>query len=302
MYALKKVFPLLIVALLALTLTVPAMALDQSEDFYVTDETGSLSRDTIDEVLEVNYGLEEDCGGAQIVVVFLDYFGDTYADEYAVRLFNDWRLSSRAMLLVVSPKEKRGGMTVGTELDDRFTPDDINRYLDNYFWDSFVRGRYDEAVTTLVGKLSDWFYDEYGVSGSQPSYGSSGSAAGMGLGGILLGFIFRNLVLILVVVLLIVLIVRADRRRYRGYYMSMGMPIPRYYPWYMFTARPYRRWRAPPPPPGPRGPGGFSSGSFGGRSGRPSSPSRPRPSSPRPSRPSRPSGGGRSGGSFGGRR
>ena len=311
----KKTVSLILTALLALCLSVPALALTQSEDFYVTDETGSLSPETVEEVLNVNYDLEESCDGAQIVVVFINYFGDSYADEYAVSLFNDWQLSDRAMLLVVSPREGRGGMTVGRELTSRFTDDDMNSYLDRWFWDDFDTGKYDRAVTTLVDKLADWFYDEYGVDAPSGS-GSSGTLAGLGILGVILGFLLRNLFIILLFVLILVIIIHSDRRRYRGYYTAMGMPIPRYYPWYIFSTLPYRRWnpppRDPPGPRGPRGPGGFggggprssggprrsgsSSGSFGGRSGRPGS------GGSRPSGGFRPSGGGRSGGSFGGRR
>lgn len=277
---------------MCLCLAVPALALTQGESFYVTDETGSLSQDTVDEVVRINEALEENYQ-AHVVVAFVNYFGDVYADEYAVSLFNQWSLSPRGMLLVVSPKEGRGGLTAGTEIADDFTSDDMDRYLDRYFWDDFDKGKYDKAVTTLVGKLSGWYEDYYGPvsGGGQAQTGgssASGVLAGLGFLGVILGFILRNIFIILIFAAIIVLIVLADRRRYRGYYMSIGMPVPRYYPWYMFTARPYRAYRRPrptPPPPPPRG-GGY----------RP--PTRP---ASRPSRPSRPSGGGHSGGGFGGR-
>ena len=313
----KKTVTLILLALLAVCLASPVLALlSQGEDFYVTDETGSLSPDTVEQLVELNRDLEESCGGAQFVVAFVDYFGDMYADEYTVALFNAWSLSPRAMLLCVSPTEGRGGLTVGTDLEDVFTEKDMNNYLERYFWDDFDAGKYDKAVLRLAEKVEDWFKDRYYTGGGSPSVSaptSSGSGwlAGLGFLGVILGFLFRNIFIILVFVLIVLLVIQADRRRYRGYYTSMGMPIPRYYPWYIFTSRPYRRYRPPQPPPGsrPRGPGyrpptpprsprpprSSGSGSFGGRSGRPSG-------GYRPSGGSRPSGGGRSGGSFGGRR
>ncbi len=306
----KKTVSLLLTLLLALGLAVPALALTQSEDFYVTDETGSLSQETVEHVLEVNDDLEESCGGAQIVVVFVNWFGDIGADEYAVGLFNDWQLSDRAMLLAVSPKEGRGGITVGMALDGRFTPGDSNSYLDRYFWDDFDDGKYDRAVTNLVDELADWFYDEYDVAPpSQGASSSSGVLAGLGIFGTVLGFLFRNLFIILIFAAIIAVVILADRRRYRGYYTSLGMPIPRYYPWYMFTSRPYRRYNPPPRPrPGP-GPGPHGPTPTSHRPSRPSAPARRSGSagsfggrSSAPSRPSRPTTGGRSNGSFGGRR
>ncbi len=305
--------------LLALCLAVPALALAQSGDFYVTDETGSLSQETVEHVLEVNYDLEESCGGAQIVVAFINYFGDVGADEYAVGLFNDWQLSDRAMLLAVSPREGRGGLVVGTALDSRFTSRDMEDYLDRYFWDDFDDGKYDRAVTTLVDELAGWFYDEYNVAPpSQGASKSSGALAGLGIFGAVLGFLLRNIFLILIFVAIVAVIILADRRRYRGYYTSLGMPIPRYYPWYMFTSRPYRRYTPPPRPRpasrGPHGPGPDRHSPHGPaptsrRSSRPSAPARRSGSagsfggrSSAPSRPSHPTTGGRSSGSFGGRR
>ena len=259
----KKVLCLLMLLSLVLAAALPSLALEQDPDFYVTDETGSLSRDTREHVIEVNEQLEYACGG-QIVVVFIDYFGDVYADEYAVGLFNDWSLSDMGMLLVVSPKEGRGGITVGRDLTDRFSEEDINKYLDRYFWDDFDDGKYDKAVTKLVDKLADWFEDEFDVklgevqnsSGGSGSSGSAGWLAGLGIIGAVLGFIFRNIFIILIFVIIIVAVIVSDRRRYRGYYMSMGMPMPPYRPWYMFSSRPYRSYRAPrpprrPPPPPP---------------------------------------------------
>lgn len=310
----KKIICLILALLLPASLALTALALEQDGSFYVTDETGYLSRDTVEQVISVGEELEEKYQG-YIAVAFIDYFGDTYADEYTVSLFNSWSLSDNAMLLCVSPKEGRGGMTVGSSLTDVFTEKDINSYLDKYFWKEFDKGNYDKAVTTLVDKLADWYRGYYGPmsSGAPQSGGGSASLfAGLGILGVILGFIFRNITVILICVLIIVLIIQSDRRRYRGYYTSMGMPIPRYRPWYVFSSRPYKRYRAPrpprdpPPPPGggyrfdppsrrpsPRPPshhstGGHSTGSFGGRSGGGSFGGH--------------SGGGRSGGSFGGRR
>ena len=286
----KRIFSILLVLLLIAAVSVPALAAGPGYD-YVNDDTGSLSSSTVREIEELNAQLESQYD-AQFIVVFIEYFGDRYADEYAVELYNKWGIPNNGMLLVVSPNEGRGGMTVGAGITNRFTVDDINEYLDDYFWDDFDRGKYDRAVTNLADAIGDWYEDEFGGSaGGSPGTSVTPVAAGVSIFGILLGFIFRNIFVIIVFIAILYVIIRADRRRYVSYYTYMGVPIPRYRPWYMFSARPYRRWRGPPPPPGgPWGPGG--PGPMGGGGGfRPSSAPRPR---------SRPSSG-RSGGSFGGR-
>lgn len=313
----KKALSLFFIAMLLLSLTVSAIAMGE-EHPYVTDGAGVLSRDTIEKVNEINDRLYERYG-TYVVVVFLDYFGSTDPAEYTVGLFNAWGIDDNAALLVAAVREKNGGISLGSAIDNRSNEDDMTELLEDHFWPDFDDGNYDHAVTKLMGAMEDWFEDELGggSSGSGGSGSSSGWLAGLGILGVFLGFVFRNIIIILVFVVVIAAVIWSDRRRYRGYYRSIGGPIPRYYPWYIFTpSRPYHRYRPPrparpaPPPRSarpsrpPSRPGSFrSSGghssSFSGRSSRPSS---SRPPSSRPSGGSFRSGGGRSGGGFSGRR
>ncbi len=314
----KKTLSAVIAVTMLLTLTLTASALEPGEgaDFYVYDETGLLSEATKNDIYDLN-GRLEDQYGAQLVIVFLNYFGATDPDELAVSLFNDWGVSGKGMLMVVSVKEQTGSMTVGDEITRRFTVSDIDTYFEKYFADDFYDGKYDSAVINMATQLARWYDGEFGGSTAEvpPAYTTPNDPA-PGFFATVLSFIMRNIFVILLVCAVIFIVIRADRRRYRGYYSGIGMPIPRYYPWFIFLPRqPYHRYRPPAPPrPSPprngnRGAGSFGGfGGFGPSSSRPSSsrpssrPSSPRPSSPRPSAP-RPRGGGmggRSGGSVGG--
>ncbi len=269
----KKILPVFLTLALLCALPTDAFALEPSEDFYVYDETGSLSSDTIQEVIDANVALENSVG-AQIVIVFINYFGDTYADVYAVQLFNDWNVSGKGMLLAVSPTEGRGWLATGSEIDSRFTDAVAEKYLDKYFWDDFDDGKYDKAVTKLVSKICDWYEDEFDVTLSSGSSSSGhGTEAAVGIGTVILAFLLRNIFLIIILVVIVWLVLR-DRRRYRMYYLGLGLPIPRYHFWYMFGGphhRPGGFWGGGPRGPGgrggpggPGGPGGFGGG---GRSG-----------------------------------
>lgn len=312
----KKALTTAVVISLIFSLAISVWALEPGEgaDFYVYDEPGVLSQATKDSIYELNGLLEEEYG-AQLFIVFVDYFGSADPDEFAVGLFNDWQISDRGMLLVASVKEEQGGMTVGSEITHLFTQEDIETYLDKYFADDFFDGKYDDAVITLSGKLAQWYDSEFGgdVSGSAGLTEKESSSGGFWAGiaavtGAVFGFLFRNIFIILIFVAILVVIINSDRRRYRGYYSSMGMPMPRYRPWFIFVpSRPYRAYRPPrPTPPNPPRPSAPSRGHTGGfgdfGSTRTSTHSSPRPSA-RPSSGFRPSGrgmGGRSGGSFGG--
>ena len=295
----KKILALFMLLSLALSLALPALALEPSPDFYVTDEPGVLSRSTVEHVININ-GIIEEAYGGQIVIVLIDYFGDMYADEYTVQLFNDWQISGKGMLLAASTQEKRGGITVGSEIQDIFPDSMKNDYLDRYFWNDFDQGNYDEAVTSLADALYGWYQDEFGpVSGGGygPSYAEEPYHPS--ILEIILNFILRNIFLI-VFLFIFLIVLLADRARYRFYYRGLGVPIPHYHFWYIFGGPHHRHW-GPRPPRGPGGPrpptggsfrpgvsgcGGRTGGGFGGRSGRGSFRG----------------GGGRSGGGFGGRR
>lgn len=304
----KKILSAIIAVTMLLTLTLTASALEAGEEHpYVTDDARVLSQSTVDAVNEANTRLYDEYG-TYLVVVLIDYFGETDPDEYTVGLFNSWGISDEAALLVASVKEKKGGITLGSAIESGSNERDMGEMLDKYFWPDFDDGNYDRAVTRLMGAMEDWLTAQFGGQASGSS-DSSGWLAGLGIFGAILGFIFRNIFIILLFVLIIVLIVRADRRRYRGYYTGVGLPIPRYYPWYIFVrSHPYHRYRPPTPPrqSGPVNFGGFSGPRSSGP--RPSSTHRTsstRPSAPRPSHPSGSSfrgGGGRSGGGFSGRR
>ena len=280
----KKTLSAIIAVTMLLTLTLTASALEAGEgaDFYVYDETGLLSDATKAEIYDLN-GRLEDQYGAQLVIVFLNYFGSTDPDELAVSLFNDWGVSDRGMMMVVSVKEQTGSMTVGDEITSRFTASDTDTYFEKYFVDDFYDGKYDNAVINMATQLALWYDGEYGGSTAEapPAYTEPDDTA-PGFFSTVFGFIMRNIVVILLVCAVIFII------------------VPRH---------PYRRYRPPAPPrPAPPRNGGF--GGFGGfgpgpSSSRPSSsrPSSPRPSSSRPSSSPRPRGGGmggRSGGSVGG--
>lgn len=273
---------LLLIVLAAVFCASPALAVvGQSEEYYVADYAGVLSEATKSDIIAVNGALEQYCEGAQIVVVTVEYLDGMYSDEYANKLFNDWGVGSSSanngMLLLLATEEGKGWLAVGAGIDNVFTDNTANKYLDSYLWDKFDAGDFDGAVCTLMPQLIVWYESYYG------NYFFSGEAAGGGQ--------YQNMeagrdsvsggegaiviVFLLVFIAVIVLASINDRRGYRSYYINMGMPIPRYHFWYMWGPRPHRRWHNPYDhynrndrgPRGPKGPGGFGGGSSRGGGG-----------------------------------
>lgn len=259
------------------------------EKTYVYDETGSLPSNTILDVENINETLQSNYG-AEVYVVFINYFGDVYADEYAVSLFNEWEISNNGMLLVVSPREKRGGITVGADIESQFPDDTKSDYLERYFWDNFDAGKYDKAVTTLVSKLAEWYKTQY-VSSDEASVETNAQQESSFDGSIIFLAIF--------VLILPFYAYCVDRWQHREYYTALGESVPRYHFWFVFSDHPYKHYypeseykRHYYPQSGHRGQTTHYSGRIHSYNGS------VRRSSSRSSR----SSGGHSGGGFGGRR
>ena len=270
----KKFTAALLVLFFAVSIAAPALAVvDKSDEFYVADYAGVLSDETKQMIIDTNGYLETNCDGAQIVVVTIEYL-DTfeYSDEYAVYLFNQWGVgddtANNGMLLLLVTEENKGWLTTGAGISSDFTSNDADEYLNDYFWDYFDQGEYDTAVNSLFSNLVYWYEDEYGISGGfdehyNPDPGRYKPSAFQTI----VTFFIRN-AWIFVFIIIIIMNMAADRRRFRNYYMGLGVPIPRYHFWY-FWGGPHRSYHDHNDHNGHGGSGGGFGGfgGFGGGSG-----------------------------------
>lgn len=264
----KRLFSAIFVIILILSLTAgSALALvEQSEDFYVADYAGVLSDTLKQDILDINGGLETYARGAQLVVVTVEYMDGYYADEYANQLMNDWGVGdsgeNNGMLLLLATQENRCWLAVGEGISGSFSDNTVESYFEDYFYDSYDEGDYETAVTNMAVALIEWYESYYDISllnTGNEDYAqlqpiSSGAAAAV---------VFA---VILLIVIIIALIVMMDRRRYVSYYSHMGVPMPMYYPWFIFYG-PHRHWHHGPGGHGGRGGGGRPGGGFGGGPG-----------------------------------
>ncbi len=273
--------------MLAALVMAPAFAIvDKTEEFYVADYAGVLRPSTKENIINYNGYLEQSMNGAQIVVVAVEYLDGMYSDEYALEVMNDWGVGSseynNGMVLVFATKENKGWLATGDGIDDYFTDDVAGEYLDDYFWDSYDAGDYDGAVSSLFTELVEWYEGYYDVSMTDGSYDESyeeypeyydnyypSRSSGF-------GFISMPVLMILIFVGIWIFTSYVNARaRFRSYYSYMGMPIPMFHFWHIWSG-PHVNWIDPRGPRypgyrgprGPRGPGGFGGGGFGGGSGR----------------------------------
>jgi uncharacterized membrane protein YgcG len=292
----KRVFALLLAALAAVSLAIPALAVvEATPEFYVADYAGVLTSTTKEKIISSNAdvnGLEALCDGAQLVVVTVKYLDGMYSDEYAKQLLNDWGVgdasADNGMLLLLATEEKKGWLEVGSGIRPYWPEETIDSYLDRYFWDDVDAGRYDAAVNKLLEPLFSWYAEHYGLDfdGGEPDsdvpdggripdypdydrpdevYPDQRPNPFLRI----MSFLPGLLILIVIIVFIAAFVAGSDRRRYNAYYTHLGGPMPPYHFWYVWGGhRPHRVWyhdshNRRPPPPGGRGPGGP-----GGPSGR----------------------------------
>lgn len=179
----KKLFTFILALLLMLSLGVSAYAVvEQSDSFYVADYANVLKASTEQRICDYNGALEQQCSGAQIVVVTVDYLDGMYCDDYAYELFNTWGVGSaqynNGMLLLLAVQENKAWLAYGLGLNSVLSSDKVDNMLEKYFWQDFDDGKYDDAVNSLFDALLSWYDNNYGSAVEQAGSSSGGNYGG----------------------------------------------------------------------------------------------------------------------------
>ena len=265
-----RICALFVVLTVSLTALVPAAFAatkaqlpDLPSSQCVVDDANILSSSTKTAIENLNAQLTQQCEGAQIGVLTVDYTGSLSTEDYAVQAANAWGLGSSSknngvlILLVMQSAQYADGdyyLTYG----DGFRNTTLAKQssaIAQTMEDQFAAKDYDGAVTTCARNVANTIADIYGVSLSgstgngstvQPGYQGGQSSGGSTL---------TDILTLVVSVVLLIVIIRSMAYVFAspcGWLWCFGGPRP-----------PYRRRgrRGPPPPP----PGGFYGGSRGPR-------------------------------------
>ncbi len=246
---------------------------DPTAGFYAGDFAGVLSDDLEQYIIDKNQALAS-ASGAQIVVVTVDFLDGYDIVDYAVTLFNSWKIGSseynNGYLILLAIFDENYYSLPGKGLEDVFDGGTIDELQWNYLEEDFAAGDYDKGVRAYFDAVLGVMEKQYGsapASSGQPAAAPSagggyetapGRPGGFGLPNALFLFV---LVIILLAVILSLSGLRAIRSPYRRRWFFWGPMVPR-------RPRPPR----PPRPPyggfgGPRRPGGPGSPGGTGRPG-----------------------------------
>lgn len=313
----SRLCAVLLVLTVGVTALVPAAFAAKAQlpslpsDQCVVDDANVLSDSTTTTIENLNAQLTEQCSGAQIGVLTVEYTGSVSTEDYAVQAANAWGLGSSSnnngvLILLVMQSQQYADGDYYLATGDGFRNTTLEKQasaIAQTMEDSFAAGDYDAAVTTCAKNVASTIADIYGVTLSGMT-GSTGTVGNGNTGSYKDSYYdapaasYRSpfVTLLSVLVILFALKVIFSGIRYGmgggfgpffGFGLGYGLGSrrrrrPPYDDWGPGGPRGPRGPRPPRPPRGggprpPRGGGGFGGGSFGGGMG-----------------------GGRSGGSFGG--
>ena len=311
-----RICALFVVLTVSLTALVPAAFAatkaqlpDLPSSQCVVDDANILSSSTKTAIENLNAQLTQQCEGAQIGVLTVDYTGSLSTEDYAVQAANTWGLGSSSknngvLILLVMQSQQYADGDYYLATGDGFRNTTLEKQasaIAQTMEDSFAAGDYDAAVTTCANNVADTIASVYGVNLNNGSY-DDGSYNDGGYAepddgpttfeDVVLGIVilFMSLLVMLIIVLFVFRVFIAPIGHAVGW--NWGP-----FAWGYMAGSARRHYRhGPPPPPGPGfGPGYGPGYGPGPRNDRPRP---PRNNNRRPPRP--PMGGGFGGGSFGG--
>ena len=108
---------------------------------------------------EINSRIDSLGGGAQVVVVTVEFFDGYSAEDYAYKLFNEWGIGDKdennGVLLLVSMGEEEYYYLQGSRLEKKLPSSALGNICDDYLVDDLIDGDYDRAFVNTVDAICD---------------------------------------------------------------------------------------------------------------------------------------------------
>ena len=149
----KKWYSLFLMFVLLVVTNVHAIV-DPMENTWVHDYGDIISEKAEN---EINNRIDSLGGGAQVVVVTVDFFDGYSAEDYAYKLFNEWGIGDKTenngVLLLVSMGEEEYYYLQGSGLEKKLPSSTLGRICDDYLVDDLIDGDYDSAFVNTVDAI-----------------------------------------------------------------------------------------------------------------------------------------------------
>ena len=292
----KLIIPSVIIIIFAFMMSVNAVFPEPAANFYVNDLAGVLTEAEGNSILAINDELAG--GGAQIVVLTVDFLGGMNIADYALEVFNRWEIGDRernnGILILLAIAEEDYYIATGTGIEPVISSGQIQLILDRYMEPYFARNEYGAGIVAVAREIADRLTVHYGNTGAYlpqsqnaPAHGHLPAIENTSAAAPAAQSLLSTIIVIFVIIVLLVIFL-SPRQPVMG---PMGMPMRRRRwfgfggPWMWFGPwSPFSPWnrrrrsqgRRPPTGPNNRGgsspigrtPGGGGGRSSGGGAGR----------------------------------
>ena len=138
---------------------------EPTEAFYVADYADVLSADTEQYIIDKNQTLFDTTGG-QIVVVTVEFMDGMDSADYAMQVVENWGGigdvdRDNGFLLVYAVGENKVWAMTGSGLEDALPASQIERYLEEYFYDDYDAQSYDRGTRDFFDAIYAWYESYY---------------------------------------------------------------------------------------------------------------------------------------------
>lgn len=133
---------------------------------YINDYTSTIDNNTKQYIVSVGKELEDKTGAQEVVVVIDSLQGNDIA-SYANGLFRNWGIGQKdknnGLLVLVSIKDRKYRVEVGTSLEGAVTDIYSARVMDNIAKVRFKEGNYNDGIKESYSIFADSIAKEYKV-------------------------------------------------------------------------------------------------------------------------------------------
>ena len=153
---------------------------EATSQFYVADYAGVIDEDVQSHIVENSAKLYEETG-AQIVVVTVDFIGESNIEEYARTLFNEWGIGDKdknnGVLLLMVIGAENYWCQQGSGLESQLPTSTIKMLLDTYLEPDFAVQEYSDGALKFYDAMYDKLASIYGVSGVSSTTGATANSS-----------------------------------------------------------------------------------------------------------------------------
>lgn len=165
----KKVFTLLSVIVLILSLSVSSFAIKlptPTSDFFVNDFVNIIYDTDESEIMNIGVDLYSQTT-AQVVVVTINSLDGYDVDEYALELGREWGVGSEndnGVVILLSLTDREISIQVGYGLEGCLNDGKVGRILDDYAIPYLSNNNFSTGITETYKAVVSVICEEYGIS------------------------------------------------------------------------------------------------------------------------------------------